>query len=189
MSFEQCYKINNLMKDFNKGWYIAGGWAIDLFLQKQTRNHHDIEIAIARKDQLCLKEYLLNWTFNKVVKGELSIWENEYLELPIHEIHGKNDKTNDELEVLLNEIELSDWKFRRDESINCKYKSLYSVSNEGIPYLNPEIVLLYKVRNTREKDNQDFKNVKDYLTFDQKTWLHKAISIHHPNHKWLEDLI
>ncbi|MEH7455440.1 nucleotidyltransferase domain-containing protein [Gottfriedia acidiceleris] len=45
MSFEQCYKVYKLMKDFNNGWYIAGGWAIDLFLEKQTRNHHDIEIA------------------------------------------------------------------------------------------------------------------------------------------------
>ncbi|MEH7610154.1 nucleotidyltransferase domain-containing protein [Gottfriedia acidiceleris] len=189
MSFEQCYKVLKRMKDFNKGWYIAGGWAIDLFLGKQTRNHYDIEIAIARKDQLYLKEYLHNWTFNKVIKGVLSTWENEYLELPIHEIHGKNDETKDELEVLLNEIELNDWKFRRDESITCKLDSFYRVTNEGIPYLNPEIVLLYKVRNTREKDHQDFKNVKDYLNLSQKTWLRESILIHHPNHEWLEDLI
>ncbi|PGL73088.1 hypothetical protein [Bacillus sp. AFS055030] len=188
MSFEQCFKINKLMQDFNKGWYIAGGWAIDLFLEKKTRNHHDLEIVIARNDQLCLKEYLHNWTFNKVFRGKLSTWENEYLELPIHEIHGENDKTKDELEVLLNEIELNEWKFRRDKSITCKLDSLYSVSNEGIPYLNPEIVLLYKVRNTREKDHQDFKNVKDYLDSSQKTWLREAILIHHPNHEWLEDL-
>ncbi|PGS48666.1 hypothetical protein [Bacillus sp. AFS041924] len=188
MSFEQCFKIREVMKDFSKGWYIAGGWAIDLYLEKEKRNHHDIEIAIARKDQLSLKKYLNEWTFNKVIEGELSIWENEYLELPIHELHGRNN-TSSELEVLLNEIELNEWKFRRDESITCKLDSFYSVSKEGIPFLNPEIVLLYKVRNTREKDHQDFKNVINYLNHSKKAWLREAILLHQPNHEWLEELI
>ena len=189
MSFKQCFQINEVMKGFNRRWYIAGGWAIDLYLNNQTRNHHDIEIAIARKDQLNLKEYLINWTFNKVFKGELSIWEHEYLELPIHELHGKNNSTNEKLEVLLNEIESNQWKFRREESITCRLDAFYSVSSEGIPYLNPEIVLLYKVKNTREKDHQDFKNTVNYLTNSQKKWLREAILVHHPNHEWLEDLL
>ncbi|MFB7140021.1 nucleotidyltransferase domain-containing protein [Gottfriedia sp. NPDC056225] len=188
MVFNECFKINQVMKGFNKGWYIAGGWAIDLYLGKETRNHHDIEIAIARKDQLSLKEYLNDWTFNKVLKGELTNWKNEYLELPIHELHGRNSQTNSELEVLLNEIEFNEWKFRRDKSIICKLDSFYSFSNEGIPYLNPEIVLLYKVSNTREKDHEDFKNVINSLNEFQKKWLREAILRNHPNHEWLEGL-
>ena len=27
-------------------WYVAGGWAIDLFLGEQTREHEDVEIAV-----------------------------------------------------------------------------------------------------------------------------------------------
>ncbi|MHA2306939.1 MAG: nucleotidyltransferase domain-containing protein [Candidatus Hodarchaeales archaeon] len=46
--FNLLLKISKLMKDFNKPWYIAGGWAIDLFLGLVTRSHQDIEIIIFR---------------------------------------------------------------------------------------------------------------------------------------------
>jgi Aminoglycoside-2''-adenylyltransferase len=31
-------------------WWIAGGWALDLFLGKGTRAHKDLDIGIFRKD-------------------------------------------------------------------------------------------------------------------------------------------
>ena len=46
-------------------WFFAGGWAIDLFLGKETRKHSDIEIAILRNDQLYLKK--MNWNFKKAI--------------------------------------------------------------------------------------------------------------------------
>ncbi|MHA1968943.1 MAG: nucleotidyltransferase domain-containing protein [Candidatus Hodarchaeales archaeon] len=51
--FDLLLKISKLMKDFNKPWYIAGGWAIDLFLGLVTRSHQDIEITVQK---LLLKE-------------------------------------------------------------------------------------------------------------------------------------
>jgi hypothetical protein len=45
MSFEQCHRITSFMSGFNKPCFFAGGWAIDLFIGKQTRPHQDIEIA------------------------------------------------------------------------------------------------------------------------------------------------
>ena len=32
-------------------WWIAGGWALDLFLGEQTRDHEDIDVQILRRDQ------------------------------------------------------------------------------------------------------------------------------------------
>src|SRR5437899_2178390 len=32
-------------------WAVAGGWAIDLWLGEQTREHHDVEVVVARRDQ------------------------------------------------------------------------------------------------------------------------------------------
>jgi Aminoglycoside-2''-adenylyltransferase len=31
-------------------WWIAGGWAIDLFLGRQTREHEDLDVLILRRD-------------------------------------------------------------------------------------------------------------------------------------------
>src|SRR5699024_2947530 len=103
MSFEQCQHITTLMSRFNKPWFFAGGWAIDLYIVKETRVHSDIEIAVFRKDQIFLKDYLKDWQFKKIIEGECYNWENEFLELPVHEIHALNRFNGKKLEILLNE--------------------------------------------------------------------------------------
>jgi hypothetical protein len=188
MSFEKCQRLTALMTGFEKTWFIAGGWAIDLFIGKETREHKDIEIVIFRKDQFYLKDYLKEWEFKKVINGEFHIWEDEFLELPIHEIHTSNKLTGDTIEVLLNESEDNDWRFRRDLRISYPLHSVWSYSEKGIPYLNPEIVLLYKAKNTREKDHQDFMEIRDYLDNENIQWLRKALELHAPTHKWLQFL-
>jgi DNA-binding transcriptional LysR family regulator len=57
--------VAGLMEGFGRPWCIAGGWAIDLFLGRQTRPHKDVEIAIFRDDQRRLFEHLAGWTINK----------------------------------------------------------------------------------------------------------------------------
>ncbi|MHC5671583.1 nucleotidyltransferase domain-containing protein [Nostoc sp.] len=87
-SFSELVELSGLLNDFRQPWFVAGGWAIDLFIGDVTRVHKDIEIAIFRKDQSSLREYLFGWEFTKVVDGKMEPWnENEWLELPIHEIH------------------------------------------------------------------------------------------------------
>lgn len=87
MSFKQCQSVNSLMSNFDKTWFFVGGWAIDLFIGEETRKHKDIEFAVFRKDQQYLKEYLNEWEFQKVSKDKFHTLENEFLDLPIHEIH------------------------------------------------------------------------------------------------------
>lgn len=188
MPFDQCQNLTSLMTGFKKSWGFAGGWAIDLFNGRESREHKDIEIAIFRKDQLYLKNYLNNWEFNKVVKGEFHHWDNEFLELPVHEIHATNKVNGDKIEILLNETEDDEWKFRRDVRISYPLASVWSYFSTGIPYLNPEIVLLYKVKNTREKDHQDFRTLRGHLDVEKRRWLRDAIELHEPNHKWLQFL-
>ncbi|MFJ7744735.1 nucleotidyltransferase domain-containing protein [Peribacillus sp. NPDC097295] len=189
MSFEQCQRMTSFMSGFNKPWFFAGGWAIDLFIGRETRPHQDMEIALFRSDQLILKEYLKDWDFKKVVKGRFYPWGNEFLELPIHELYALNTTNGDELEVLLNEEKDGAWTFRRDRTITHPLKSVWSYSDTGIPYLNPEIVLLYKVKNTREKDHQDFMSIVDLLDDERKQWLRNAIQLHEPEHTWLRFLL
>ena len=90
LEFKVVLNLKKILNDFIKPWYIAGGWAIDLYLGKVTRMHKDIEITIFRRDQRELYEYLKDWIFYKVIPGKYKRerWErNEWLSLPIHEIH------------------------------------------------------------------------------------------------------
>ena len=68
-------------------------------------------------------------------------------------------------------------------------KAFSNYTSEGIPYVSLEIVFLYKVKNTRQNDYQDFMTVRDYLTPQQRRWLIDAIQIYEPRHEWLEHLI
>jgi len=64
-------KVNALMAGFEKPLFIAGGWAIDLYIGRITRVHKDIEIAILRRDQLALHKYMNGWEFKKEVHHSL----------------------------------------------------------------------------------------------------------------------
>ena len=59
--------ILRLMNDFPAPWCVTGGWAIDLFVGRQTRAHGIVEVAIFRDDQDRLRQHLPGWTFDQVV--------------------------------------------------------------------------------------------------------------------------
>ncbi|MEH7884296.1 hypothetical protein V7654_08215 [Bacillus sp. JJ1609] len=176
------------MSNFESSWFIAGGWALDLYFGKETREHSDIEIAIFRQDQFHLKDYLKGWDFKKVVSHKMIQWKDEFLSLPVHEIHASNRDSGEKLEILLNESIEREWIFRRDGRIKLPHSSAWCYSKSGIPILNPAIVLLYKAKNTSEKDNHDFMIIKDFLTVNQKMWLRNAVHLQNSKHAWLEYL-
>lgn len=188
--FETPLKVWSLMRDFKPDWFIAGGWAIDLFLEKETRQHEDIEIAIFRPDQIALQKHLDGWVLKKAVNGTLPDWNpEEHLELPIHAIHCFNETVEPRfLEVLLNETGGGEWLFRRNVKITKPLSKLSQTSNSGVKFLRPEVVLLYKSKRPRLKDEQDFEAVAERLDVESKEWLKNALAICYSEHHWLERL-
>ena len=59
--FAAPLQVAQAMAGFRRPWFIAGGWAIDLFLGRVTREHADIEIAVLRTDQQFLRQHLRSW--------------------------------------------------------------------------------------------------------------------------------
>lgn len=186
-AFEDLRPRLKILDGFLAPWLIAGGWALDLHLGKVTREHQDIDIAVFRKDQQKLKKSLKGWEFFKITQPDLKRekWQdNEWLELPVHEIHAIRSEDNFRLEFVLNEADDTDWIFRRDPRITLPLDMLGLVSKEGLPYLNPIVVLLYKAKNPKPVDEQDFQNVLPTLSLNQKHWLRKALNICRPGHPW-----
>src|SRR5215210_5198415 len=50
-----------VMADFDAPWWVAGGWALDLWMERQTRPHQDVDIMILRGDQQKLYRSLSRW--------------------------------------------------------------------------------------------------------------------------------
>ena len=187
--FMKCEEVKRWMDDFDGKWMFAGGWAIDLHIGEETRNHEDIEVSIFRDEQNLLQETFHSWDFKFVKEKKLMKWERDVpLDSPIHEIHAFSPE-GERLEILLNDRSKRYWRFRRDPSIIFETNRMRLQSEQGFPYLNPEIVLLYKSTSTSEKDHEDFRHVFPYLNEHQKEWLKQSLMHHRPGHPWLEALL
>ncbi len=178
------------MRGFPAPWCVAGGWALDLFLGRVTRAHADVEIALFREDQALLHVHLRGWHWEKVIDGRLVRWPaDERLELPVHEIHGRS-KSDPRLalEFLLNERTKANWVFRRNKRVTMPIDRAIVRGALGYPILCPAIVLLFKAKAPRAKDEADFRSARDGLDVEQRSWLCDALAACHPGHSWRDQL-
>ena len=174
-----------VMRGFPGPWGLAGGWAIDLFLGRASRTHSDIDVAILRGDQHHLRTRLPTDSVQKVVDHCVSAWgDHEELSPPLHEVHA-NWPDGFRLEFLLNDHDRArrNWLFRRDHRV-CRPLAATFASWEGVPYLAPEIVLLYKAKAPRAHDDADLAATLPHLGGSQRRWLHEALSLTLPGHRW-----
>ena len=191
--FIEPQTVARLLADVRCRWGVAGGWALDLFLDRVTRKHQDIEVAIFREDQLILQEDLScrGWSFEYVRNGQLFPWQiGERLELPFHEIWCRiRNGSLRFLEVLLNERRANAFVFRRDARVGAPIDRTFVRSNSGIPVLAPEIVLLYKSKRALEsKEQLDFSNMFNALDKERRKWLFESVTVTDPEHAWLAAL-
>ncbi len=184
-------EVKNVFKPFKHRWWIAGGWAIDLFLGKQTRKHEDIDVLVRRDDQLEVQKLLSDWDLWAAdPPGTLKPWpKGEFLRKGLQDIWGrKTAKDPWQIQIMLFDTENEEWIFKRDESIRRNLKSISIKSKDGISLLAPEIQLLYKSKSLRAKDQQDFENALKAMSDDQKTWLKEAFKVYKEGHLWLNHL-
>jgi hypothetical protein len=193
IDFSEPHEVSRLLHDLKCPWGIAGGWAIDLFLDRVTREHQDVEIAIFRQDQLTLQDYLCfrGWSLDYVRDRRFNPWlKGEFLVSPVHEIWGRSgSEPRQRLEVLLNECPTDAFIFRRDPRIRIQLERVFLRSNSGISILAPEIVLLYKSkRATEHKEQLDFSSTLAALDAERRGWLIDSLALLDPEHDWLAAL-
>jgi hypothetical protein len=63
------------------------------------------------------------------------------------------------------------WICRRDHSIRLPYERVIEMTSDGVPFMAPEIVLLFKAKHARPKDEADFAGTLDALGPAQRAWL------------------
>jgi hypothetical protein len=167
-------------------FFFAGGWAIDLHLGRVTREHHDVDVLVMRRDHLRLHEVLKAFTLKKIVphpdgmppnRGTIIDWPpGERLELPVHQINAyRAGESEPAFQVMLAESRESEWIFRRNPAITMPILQIGFHPLWGLPYLAPEIVLLFKTKHLEARDRIDFGNVLPALSADARQWLRDAI--------------
>jgi hypothetical protein len=173
-------------------WWVAGGMAIDLFVGRTTRAHGDLDIQILREHQLALQVHLRDWDLHKTNQPGLKRWvPGEYLEPGVNQVWCRRTRTAPWcMEIMLLDTLGDRWVYRRVPSIGGPTEGLGLKTSGGVPYLSPEIQLLFKAkREPMPKDDHDFGVACPLLSGSQQRWLRSALEVQFPaGHAWIPRL-
>ena len=183
-------QVAELFAGLSVPWWISGGYAIEAFVGRSIRDHDDIDIGILRADHLRVREAFADWDFHAAdPPGTLRPWPlGESLSQSVHDIWCR--PTADapwQMQLMLNEHDRHRWLFRREPAISRDMATL-TFLRDGIPYLVPEVQLLFKSKSPRPKDELDFEAAEALLDQDRRRWLAHAIAKCSPRHPWLSRL-
>jgi hypothetical protein len=167
-------------------WCVAAGWAIDLFLGEQTREHGDLEILVPEAHFPALTDRFPECEF--WVPGEQKVTPVTPESLATGWQTWAWDTTAWRLDVFRDAGDGSgEWICRRDDRVRLPYERI-GVAAE-IPYLRPEINLLYKAKwSALEKNKSDFALALPRLSDEAKAWLDGGLALIHPEHEWRRQL-
>jgi hypothetical protein len=168
---------------------FCGGCGLELFVAMHggslARSHADIDIAVSRGD---IERWVrhLGGTVRVVRDGALHDMSPDAIASSgSHEVH--IDVDGRALELLLGDVEAGDWLYRRDHRVRRSMSQAFLMA--AAPILAPELILLFKAKEPRNKDTSDFATTHPLLGDERRSWLRAALDIAHPNHPWSRQLV
>ena len=167
-------------------WCVVGGWAVDLFVGARTREHEDLEIAIPRPCFPTVRRALAGFVLHAVGDGEVRrLADDEEPPPERHQTWVLDPRAQEwRMDVMLEPGDAAVWECRRPGRIRASRTWMVGRSADGIPYLQPQGVLLYKAKAPRPKDEADLRTCLPRLDEEQRRWLGDALDLAHPGHPW-----
>ena len=193
--------VADLMSTYRPTWCLCGGWAVDAWLGRQTRDHPDVDIAVFQDDQRALFDHLAGWQLvahgPNVDVNTSQLWDGRSLDFPVH-LHGRLDageavpdgvlkpEQGFTLDIQFGDRSGDDWILSRQPRISLPLGDGVQQSPWGLPTVVPEVLLFFKARELRQRDKLDFLALLPQLTREQRDWARGAISL--AGHPWLPQL-
>lgn len=180
-------EMAGLLADFDSPWWIAGGWAIDLFAGRTTREHDDVDIELPRDALVGLATLLDGWEMLFAHSGSLYPWRpTESVPDEMHGLWCRPDPGSPwRFQILLARVDDGVWHYRRDPRVTRQVDEIGFRTADGWPVIAPEIQLLYKAARVRPKDQRDLEIALPLLSGVQREWLKSALETWSPDHEWL----
>ncbi len=178
-------QIATFLESVDLPWAVAAGWAIDLHLGGARREHGDLEIAVPRHrfgELMPLLEGFELWV--PVGDGTLGPFDADS---ESHQTWIREPASGLwRFDVFREPADGDTWICRRDERLRMPYAELIRRTPDGIPYVRPDVTLLFKARHSDEgKNEDDFSAALPTLRGDERAWLRHALELVHPGHEWI----
>jgi len=175
-----------LLADVAAPWYIAGGWALDLFRGRQRRHHGDLEIGVPAPEFEAIRKALAGYDFRVAGSGRLWPLDSPAFGMMFQTWVSEPETGVFRLDVFREPQRDGAWVCRRDETIRLPFQEIISRTGDGIPFLVPEIVLLFKAKHSGVAKHQtDFDATLPLLDDAALGWLERSLRRIHPSHAWL----
>ena len=177
-------------------WYVAAGWSIDLFLGEQRREHEDLEIAVPHDRVGEMVVALGGFDLFVPMEGPTGNGQvcpfdadAEYDE-EHHQTWVREPATGTwRMDIFRDPSDGDTWICRRDPRIRRPYREVFEFTPDGIPYLCPEVALLFKAKHAHLPKNQgDFAAALPRLDPARRRWLAESLALVHPGHEWIDML-
>lgn len=163
---------------------------MDVFRGMPSRRHADLDVGVLRRDLSTVLHGLSIWEVFEANDGSLSrLAAGRVPPLDVHSLWCRPTATDPwAIELMLDEADGDTWVYRRDPRIRRSMSTAVRQSPGGLPYLAPEIQLLYKSKAPRERDEMDFARTYPLLAPDARHWLQDALELVNPDHSWITEL-
>ncbi|CAK7255446.1 MULTISPECIES: amino acid transporter [unclassified Shinella] len=171
-------------------WCVAGGWALDLWHGEETRPHEDLEFTILRADFIHFRAALPGLRLHAAGDGHVEpLGPDEMPPSGIAQVWCEDVAAGCwRVDMMLEDGTPETWVYKRDPSIRRPRAEAVRRTADGIAYLAPEIILLFKAKYRRGKDEADFARALPRLDAAERRWLKAGLALAHPDHAWSKAL-
>jgi hypothetical protein len=164
-------------------WWIGGGLALELHVGRSWRDHSDTDVGVVRGDAPLLVSVFPRWDLQVAAGGALTSWTGAPLLADRHQnnVWCRPDPASPWcLDMTIGDGDDDAWVFLRDPSVRIPWPEAVLDTADGIPYLAPELQLLFKSRDPRDKDTHDAREVIPALDPARRTRLADLLATDHP---------
>jgi len=171
-------------------WYVVGGWALDLWHGEPTRPHEDLEFAVLACQSGHYRRHLSELEFFAANDGTLAhLPLAQHLPEDVWQQWGADMTAGRwRIDMMVDRGAPDLWIYKLDPSLSMPRVEAIRSTACGIRYLAPHLVLLFKAKHAREKDEQDFRNALPRLGASERSLLCRWLELFHPGHSWVQAL-
>jgi hypothetical protein len=200
---EMVARLRDVMSGYSRPWSLCGGWAVDAWLGRVTREHGDVDVSVFGADCDEVQRHFSGWQLvahGPGVDNNAALWDGRPLGTPSH-LHGRPPELITGppaesgimqpvegwwLDVQIDERAGPEWVLHASPRVALAMSEAVRESVWGVPTASPEVVLFFKSRDLRRRDRADFAELVPLLSRGRRAWLREAIAA--VGHPWMREL-